>query len=110
MGSLMTTAILGSVTVLTWSMMLLFLVQMLFALVLNAILFESYFTDESQPEEERRFVYQYFGSFTRALLSMFELTLANWPPVTRMLTEKVSEGFMFFCLFHKLTIGFAVVV
>merc|ERR1712232_701073 len=31
------------------------------------------------------------------------------PPVTRLLTENVSESFMFFCLLHKLTIGFAVV-
>jgi len=40
---------------------------------------------------------------------MFELTLANWPPVTRLLAEEVSEWFMVFCLIHKLTLGFAVI-
>merc|ERR1712039_310914 len=39
----------------------------------------------------------------------FELTLANWPPVARLLIEKVSEWFVFFCLVHKVIIGFAVV-
>merc|ERR1712125_100843 len=40
---------------------------------------------------------------------MFELTLANWPPVARLLMENISEWFMFFALAHKLIIGFAVV-
>ena len=40
---------------------------------------------------------------------MFELTLANWPQASRLLSENVSEVFMVFCLIHKLTIGFAVV-
>jgi len=40
---------------------------------------------------------------------MFELTLANWPPVCRLLSESISEWFALFCVCHKLTIGFAVV-
>jgi len=59
--------------------------------------------------ERSRKLYEYFGSFSRCLLSMFEITLGNWPPVTRLLSEEVSEWFMFFCMVHKLTIGFAVI-
>ena len=40
---------------------------------------------------------------------MFEITLANWPPASRLLVENVSEWFMLFGVLHKLTIGFAVV-
>lgn len=35
-------------------------------------------------------VYTYFGTFSRSLLTMFEITLANWPPVCRALTENVT--------------------
>merc|ERR1711964_512671 len=59
--------------------------------------------------EERRQVYEYFGSFTRAMLSMFEITLANWPPICRMLSENVSPWFMLFAVCHKLSVGFTVV-
>merc|ERR1711865_467181 len=85
------------------------------ALLLTQGLHASVFTsasiaDLSEEEMEgRRELYKYFGSFSRCLLSMFELTLANWPPVTRLLQEEVSEWFMPICLIHKLTIGFAVV-
>ena len=43
------------------------------------------------------------------IYSMFEITLANWPPVSRLLAENVSEWFMLFGVLHKLAIGFAVV-
>merc|ERR1740130_2242438 len=53
-------------------------------------------------------MYEYFGSFTRCLLSMFEITLANWAPICRMLTEEISPWFIPICLLHKITVGFAV--
>jgi hypothetical protein len=106
---LMTTAVEGSLAALGWSCALLFLIQMMLALVLNQILFDEYLKDDTTSEAERRLVYEYFGTFTRAMLSMFELTLANFPPICRLLGERVSEWFVAFCLFHKLTVGFAVV-
>merc|ERR1711920_796677 len=54
-------------------------------------------------------VFRYFGTFTTSLFSMFELTLANWPPISRTLYERVSEWFILVAIFHKLTIGFAVI-
>merc|ERR1740127_355815 len=54
-------------------------------------------------------MYSYFGTCTRCVLSMFEITLGNWPPVARLLAEEVSEWFGVLCILHKLTIGFAVV-
>merc|ERR1712046_40938 len=59
--------------------------------------------------EKHRLVYQYFGTFTRCLFTMFELTLANWAPVARILAEEISEWFMGILVIHKLLIGVAVV-
>jgi len=106
---LMTTAIKGSVNTLMWAMAVLLLVQVMIALFLNQVLFDTYFEDSSRPDHEKQEVYEYFGTFTRALLSMFEMTMANWPPVCRLLSERVNEWFMLFSVLHKLTIGFAVI-
>eukprot|EP00438_Fugacium_kawagutii_P008705 Skav236565 [mRNA] locus=scaffold1066:482436:484876:- [translate_table: standard] len=113
---LMSTAIRSSFGILGWTAALLFLIQMLFALVLNQLLYGFYFSAELMKQEGNEdlkdkfeLVYTYFGTFSRALLTMFEITLANWPPVCRALTENVTEWFMIFFLIHKVTMGFAVI-
>ncbi|CAK0839410.1 unnamed protein product [Prorocentrum cordatum] len=100
---LMTTALQSSFYVLAWSCMLLFIIQAMVAFSINQILEEFYFGDH-HPLEEQDEIFEYFGSFSRALLSTFEMTLANWPPVCRLLMENVSEWFMVVCLLHKLTV------
>lgn len=98
----MSTAIRSSFGILGWTAALLFLIQMLFALVLNQILYGFYFSERvlaSGDDEQRdRFelasrpqqrlqtaakVYTYFGTFSRSLLTMFEITLATRCPRTR---------------------------
>jgi len=106
---IMTSALTGSVTVLAWSAAMMCLVQMMLALLYNQVLVETYLTKDSNPIHEKVEVYEYFGTFSRALLSLFEMTLANWPPVCRVLVENVSEAYLIPALIHKLTIGFAVV-
>mmetsp|Transcript_46258 Transcript_46258/g.107572 ORF Transcript_46258/g.107572 Transcript_46258/m.107572 type:complete len:578 (+) Transcript_46258:61-1794(+) len=106
---IMTTALQGSFSVLAWSVALLALVLLMLALLSNQILVETYLKEEDKPIEERLEVYLYFGTFSRALLSMFELTMANWPPICRLLMENVSELWMVPTLLHKLTVGFAVI-
>jgi hypothetical protein len=59
--------------------------------------------------EERRKVFEYWGSFSRAVLTTFEITLADFPEPCRMLSESVNEWFAVFFVVHKLTIGFAVI-
>merc|ERR1712078_176798 len=70
---------------------------------------EGYVLDESNPYEKRQEGYRYFGTFSRSLFSMFEITLGNFVPVSRMLMENVSEWYILFNIFHKCAIGFAVV-
>eukprot|EP00928_Gymnodinium_smaydae_P043322 TRINITY_DN29052_c0_g1_i1.p2 TRINITY_DN29052_c0_g1~~TRINITY_DN29052_c0_g1_i1.p2 ORF type:complete len:928 (+),score=137.89 TRINITY_DN29052_c0_g1_i1:74-2785(+) len=106
---LMTTALAGSLQVLSWACALLILVQAGASLLLNQLLFDLYFNQPDVSDKDKLEVYEYFGTFTRSMLSMFEITLANWPPICRILSENVTEWFMPICIVHKLMIGFAVV-
>jgi len=105
---LMLTSIKGSVAALAWSSMLLMVVQMMLSLVMATVL-ESYFTDESWPGDKQK-VYEYYGTFSRSMLTMFEITLANFVPVTRVMMTNWSEAYIIFGLMHKFFIGFAVVM
>jgi hypothetical protein len=69
---------------------------------------EDFLQDEGNPMQIRRDVYQRFGSFTRALVSMFELTLGNWhPPV--FLLQEISDWWAIGCLVYICIVWFAVV-
>jgi Ca2+-binding EF-hand superfamily protein len=105
----MTTSLKGSLPTLGWIVILLFLSQLMFTLVIFSVLNEFYFSNESNPLPERQELYGYFGTFTKSMFTMFELMLANWPPVARMLSEYVSEYFMFFAVLYKLSMGFSVI-
>merc|ERR1712217_384741 len=65
-------------------------------------------TDESKPLELRREVFGYYGTFWRSMVTMFEITFANWAPPCRLLLDNVSEAFGFFFLIYRCMIGFAV--
>jgi Ca2+-binding EF-hand superfamily protein len=84
----------------------LFLTQLLQATTFNDVADADFDQQETLVNET---LFQYFGTFTRCLLSMFEITLGNWPPVARLLQDHVSEWFMIFSILHKMTIGFAVI-
>jgi len=100
-------AIGASVYVLFWSVVLLFVIMMALAMLLNQML-EGWILDVNNNSDDRAAVFSYFGTFTRALITMFEITLANWAPSCRLLTNKVSEWYGVFYVFYKVTAGFAV--
>ena len=50
-----------------------------------------------------------FGSFSRSLFTMFELTLANWPTASRVMMEEVHELWFIYAVAHKMMLGFAVI-
>jgi len=111
----MVTAIKEMSMVLLWAVALLTVIFMACALLLTETLHSTYFKDmqsSSMSADElatHQKMFEYFGTTSRCLLSMFELALANWPPVTRLLAEEFSEWFMLVCVAHKLVIGFAVI-
>ena len=65
--------------------------------------------EASTPDGERQELFAYFGTFSRSMLSMFEITLGNWPVVARILQDNVAEAYMLWSIAHKITIGFALV-
>lgn len=82
--------------------------QLFFALALHHLLLD-YMEDPNEPLEKRWLIFEYFGTCSRATLTLFEMTLANWPPVARILQEHVGEWWCVFSIAHKLSIGFAVI-
>merc|ERR1712194_616440 len=92
-----------------WSCCLLGLFQVVVALWVHSILATWYLEDSAYPVEERKLVFEYWGSFSRAVLTTFEMTLADFTIPCRMLSEYVNEWFAVFFVAHKLTIGFAVI-
>jgi len=106
---LLNAALRGCAAVLFWSLLYFVLVQITLALAISQYLHEFYLADKSIPHADREEVYQYFGTFSYATLTMFEMTLANWPPVCRVMMHRLSQWWVIFALFHKLTIGFAIV-
>mmetsp|Transcript_49127 Transcript_49127/g.116997 ORF Transcript_49127/g.116997 Transcript_49127/m.116997 type:complete len:1543 (-) Transcript_49127:199-4827(-) len=106
---LLTTSIKASLSALWWSTVLLLVVHAMFALVLNNILVEEFVLDESQALDKRQKIFLYYGTFSRAMLTMFEFALANWPPPSRALTEDVHEFWVIFILGYQCFVGFAVV-
>jgi len=104
---LITTSLKGSVTILAWSFALLIILHVLLALVVNQALFEWYFNERQSAEQT--LVFEYFGSFSRSLFTMFELTLANWAIPARLLMENVHEALSIYSVLHKMVLGFAVI-
>jgi len=104
-------AIMGSLMSLMWFAFVLTLVLAFCSLVLNEVLYQYYFRSEaaSKRDSELWTMFLYFGTFTRSLFSMYELALANWPPIGRLLSEEVSQWFMMITVGHKLVIGVAMV-
>eukprot|EP00439_Symbiodinium_sp_Y106_P062467 s2191_g9.t1 len=108
---ILTTALRGSVTVLLWSFLMLFLLQLMFALFLQRVVsdaIESNIASQVLVAESNE-LFLYFGTCSRCLLTMFDITLGNWPPVARLLQDHVSEAFTAFSIIHKITIGYALI-
>jgi len=101
-------SIYASMGVLLWASILLLLVQAMIALFLCSTL-EDFMKDPSFPLQERREVFVYFGTFSRSMITMFELTLANWIVPCRLLMTNVHEWWGLFVLVYKLAVGFSVV-
>merc|ERR1712224_1146228 len=56
----------------------------------------------------RDLVFEYYGTWWRSMLTMFQVSLANWAPPCRILFEHVHQAFSYFFLFYRCVIGFAV--
>jgi len=101
-------SIAASFNALLSSLMLLVLLQTCVGLGLLQGL-RIYLEDASRDLQSRRMVFEYFGTFTRTFVTMFEISLGNWVPVCRTLMEEVSEWFGLFFISYSCALCFAVV-
>jgi len=82
------------------------LVEAMVGLCLNSM-FLPWIKDPSNPEDKRKQLFEYFGTFSRSMLTMTELTLGNFVPVCRFINENVDEWHGHLLAIYKVVIGFA---
>lgn len=104
---LLVKCLIASCNMLFWSFCLLTFLQCVAGLVISTLC-RGFLQDESVSVELRQEVYLYFGTFSRTILTMFEILFANWGPPCRILVENVNEWFSIFFLFYRCVLGFAV--
>eukprot|EP00929_Paragymnodinium_shiwhaense_P001130 TRINITY_DN101353_c0_g1_i1.p1 TRINITY_DN101353_c0_g1~~TRINITY_DN101353_c0_g1_i1.p1 ORF type:complete len:667 (-),score=142.37 TRINITY_DN101353_c0_g1_i1:290-2290(-) len=100
-------ALRASIHVLVWSLIVLLLIMMCMALCFN-LSFEPYITSDTVDHRSREVMYKYFGTFSRAFLSVFEITLGNWVVIVRVINEEVSEFWAPILMIYRFVVGFAV--
>jgi voltage-gated sodium channel len=71
-------------------------------------LVEPFVNDPTQSTEVRKEVFAYYGTFYRSVITMFEITFANWAPTCRLLIDNVNEWYAVFFLFYRCFVGFAI--
>eukprot|EP00928_Gymnodinium_smaydae_P026755 TRINITY_DN20913_c0_g1_i1.p1 TRINITY_DN20913_c0_g1~~TRINITY_DN20913_c0_g1_i1.p1 ORF type:complete len:610 (+),score=85.38 TRINITY_DN20913_c0_g1_i1:40-1830(+) len=97
----------ASVGALCWSFSFLLAVQITIGLCLCQY-FNIFIADETVPDEVRHRCFMYFGSFTRMIITMFEITLSNWVVSCRFFMDYVSEWFAAFYVVYVCMWCFAV--
>jgi len=98
----------ASFDILAWSALVLLIMMTVCALALSQFLQGWIEASSDADASVREEVWQLFGTVGRAIVSMFELTLANYSGITRSLMENVSAYFAVAILIYKLVVGFAV--
>jgi hypothetical protein len=104
---LMVRGIKAATPVLIWVVVLVFPALACCALGMNYLLVE-FMQDTGNELSEREQCFKYFGTFTKAMLSMFEVTFGNWVPVARFLVNAVDAKFAMFFMTYQLVMGIAV--
>merc|ERR1712007_51981 len=91
-----------------WSVLVLFLLQVVVGLSLGGFL-SDFIADSDNPIDARISVFTYFGTFSRCILTMWELTLGNYAGICRTLVNDVHELYGYAIVLYKVVVGFAVI-
>merc|ERR1712107_44179 len=100
----------ASIGALFWSTCFILVIILLAAFLLNALLvqhFRGY--AQSVAADVHLELFLKFGTITRTMVTMFEMTLGNWGPPTWLLFNNVGEGWALFMIPYKLVAGFAAI-
>lgn len=99
----------ASIGALFWSMVLLLVLKLGFALIICQAL-QSFILDTNADLDARLEMNTLYGSFLKALYTMFEVTHSgSWPAVVRPVIEKVSPWYATFFLTYLTLVVFAVI-
>ena len=91
-----------------WSMIILFILQIVVALLLCQSV-QDYILNDGSDFKTRQWVNQYYGSSSKALYTMFELTFSGcWPNYARPLVEDVHVGYSIIFVVYVTAVVFAV--
>lgn len=97
----------ASIGALFWSMVLLMVLKVGFALVFCQAL-QPVILDPNTVESTRLEVNRLYGSFLKALYTMFEITHSgSWPAVVRPIVEKVNAWYAVLFLTYITLVVFA---
>jgi len=97
----------ASVSTLSWSLCILILVQCITGMILSQMV-HGFIIDTTQDLEARQLVFAYYGSFTRSMITMFEVHLASFAPACRILVDHLGETYAFLFLAYRCLAGFAI--
>ncbi|CAE7442092.1 Cacna1s, partial [Symbiodinium microadriaticum] len=93
---------------LMWALLVLGIIMVGTGVLMSQLLVE-HVLDTTADEENRRWVYNYYGNAIKATYSVFEATFSgSWPLLARPLIHEVSEWFCLFWIAYQVVIGFAV--
>jgi len=104
--SLILKSVSASRSALFWSMLLLFMIQLVIGMCVGQIV-QPFLLDDTQSPLAREAVYRYYGTFTKVQFTMFEITHVNYAAAARVLTDHVSEAWAWFFVFYRCSVAFA---
>lgn len=100
-------AIHASTTALGWSFMILIGSQIAVALFMCQVLHPLMRDKAADPEASEQLFY-YWGTFSSTMMTMCEITLANWVPVCRFMIDEVHETFFLFFVAYRCLFCFSI--
>jgi len=103
--SILLGSIAASTSIAFWSSIVILCLQLGAGLFFSQMV-EGFIQDKGNALEDRFKVYNYFGTFTRSYLSMYELTFGNWVPICRTLTEEVDETWILPVIIYHYVVAF----
>merc|ERR1711957_30898 len=94
-----------SLSFLLWTLLLIFILVVVCALILSQTVSE-YIESDTLAASERIAVHDRFGTLTRCIVTMFEMTLGNFGPPTWLLMNNIDEWYGPPMILYKMTMGF----
>jgi len=97
----------NSYSILGWSLVVLFVLMCIMAILVSQIA-ASIIADDTTAVDSRESLFNYYGTFTRSVITMLEIHFANWAPPCRAVMDHIGQAFGAFLIIYRCAAGFAV--